>query len=122
VFLSIFLYFEVLSISIRKNLTSYNFNEFFPVPLFFASGALAISFLLLYFLPKFYYDVWKKFARVYIPVCLVLFVWLADMGGGFGMSSFTPPDGMAMFFSGLYLVLILLILTLMLMIRFLRKK
>jgi hypothetical protein len=72
-------------------------------PIFMFFGALSLSLLVLYFLPKMVYDMWWKFARIYIPICLLLFVWLADSGGGFGMPSLTPPEGMAMFFSALYL-------------------
>lgn len=84
---------------------SYSTFELILEPLFYATAALSLSLAVLYFLPKAVYDIWWKFAVVYIPVCIVLFTWLADSGGGFGLPSFTPPDGVAMFFSALYLII-----------------
>ncbi len=82
---------------------SHNFNDLVLEPLFYASAALFLSLLILYFLPEFVYTMWWKYARIYIPVSLLLFMLLVADGGGFGVPSLTPPDGFSMFLSALYL-------------------
>lgn len=104
---TIFIWSDVVPWEASIRNSNYSFYATILEPLFFASAALSLSLLVLYFLPKVVFDIWWKFAVVYIPVCVLLFVLLADSGGGFGIPSFTPPDGTAMFFSALYLIITL---------------
>lgn len=104
---AIWVWFELIPYSIRPDIFSYSFSEFVLVPLFFVSAALSLASLILYFRPEATFRRWWKFARIYIPACLIFFLLFASDGGGWAIPSFTPPDGVAMFFSAIFLIVTL---------------
>lgn len=77
-------------------------------PLFFGGiGLLAVSILLL-FLPRKYFDVWLKFAMVYIPIAtLIVATSPLSQGGGFIFSA--TRSMIAALFGIAYVVISLLI-------------
>ena len=73
-------------------------------PLFYGMAALAVIFLVLYFLPK-AWDAWKKFALWFVPITAVLFIVYPEPE-----SWDLPQEPVFKFISGVYVVVSLLII------------
>ena len=68
---------------------------------FYGLGALAIIFLVLFFLPQ-AFPAWKKFAIWFIPLATLLFIFYPDPGSG---DYFSPyPEQVFQWASGLYVL------------------
>lgn len=76
-------------------------------PLFYGMGALAIVFLTLIFVPN-AANAWKKFAKWYIPIATLIFIFYPQPGSG---DLFSPyPEQVYQWLSGAYVAISALIL------------
>lgn len=82
------------------------FVEYFRIgdPLLYGMSALALIFLVLYFLPK-AWDAWKKFALWFVPITAILFIVYPEPE-----SWDIPQEPVFKFISGVYVVVSLLII------------
>jgi hypothetical protein len=70
-------------------------------PLFYGSGALALVFLILLFVPQ-AFPAWKKFAIWFVPLAVILFAIYPEPGSG---DLFSPyPEQIYRWVSGFYVV------------------
>lgn len=77
--------------------------------LFYGSGALALVFLILLFVPQ-AFPAWKKFAVWFVPLAALLFVVYPEPGSG---DLFSPyPEQIFRWVSALYVIISALIITL----------
>ena len=75
--------------------------------LFYGSGALALIFLTLLFIPQ-AFPAWKKFAVWFVPLVALLFIVYPNPGSG---DLFSPyPEQVFRWVSGLYVTISLLII------------
>ena len=83
------------------NLTTTSFS------LYYGMLALAFVFLVLTFIPK-AFPAWKKFARWFIPIAVVIFIFYPDPGSG---DYFSPyPEQVFQWISTLYVLISILII------------
>ena len=76
-------------------------------PLFYGMAALAIVFLVLLFRPS-AVGAWKKFAKWYIPIVTLIFIFYPNPGSG---DFFSPyPEQIFQWLSTLYVVVSLIII------------
>lgn len=85
----------------------------FARPLLYGTGALAIIFFVLLFVPR-AFPVWKKFAVWAIPLIALLFsIWPTSRGGGMGVApSFIGPSAIQVYqwVSALYVITSIIII------------
>ena len=81
-----------------------------PFVLFF--GSLFLIFFTLLFTKEAVWNKWKKFGIWYIPLAtFLIFLAPSSSGGSFGYSMGFDREGVAMFTSGLFLIISLIIIT-----------
>ena len=76
--------------------------------LYYGMGALAIVFVILYFVPR-AWGAWRRFAIWFVPLAALLFVFYPEPGGG---DLFSPyPEQVFQWVSALYLLVSVIIIT-----------
>jgi|SRR3989344_2863446 len=76
-------------------------------PLYYGMSALAIVFIILLFLPS-SFSAWKKFAKWFVPLAALLFIFYPEPGSG---DFFSPyPEQIFRWVSILYIVLSVVII------------
>jgi len=91
------------------DVSCHSFYERVGNPLFYGMPALAFIFLILMFLPH-AFPAWKKFAKWFIPLATLLFIFYPDPGSG---DYFSPyPEQVFQWVSILYVVVSVFIITL----------
>jgi hypothetical protein len=103
----------VLTNSVKFNLciqTQYDCRSLFNKigdPLLYGMGALAIIFLILIFIPT-AINAWKKFAKWYIPVATLIFIFYPNPSSG---DLFSPyPEQIFQWLSALYVIISIVII------------
>jgi|GEM_PF-773711 len=77
------------------------------LPLYYGMPALALVFLVLLFLPQAFQS-WKKFAKWFIPIAALIFIFYGDPGAG---DLFSPyPEEVFRWVSILYVVVSIVII------------
>ncbi len=76
-------------------------------PLFYGMGALAIIFFILLFMPK-AIPLWEKFAKWFIPIATLIFIFYPNPGSGDLFSPF--PEQIFQWISTLYILISLIII------------
>ncbi|OGG68253.1 hypothetical protein A3C95_01385 [Candidatus Kaiserbacteria bacterium RIFCSPHIGHO2_02_FULL_56_30] len=77
-------------------------------PLYYGTGALAIVFVILYFVPR-AWGAWRRFAIWFVPLAALLFAFYPEPGGG---DLFSPyPEQVFQWVSALYLLVSVIIIT-----------